>query len=309
MLDILTEIFSVVDLKSSRCTRLEAGGDWSFRLPQIDIIKLVTVLSGGCWMLQTDKAPVWLSVGDTFLLCHSPSYALASDPMLPPLESDSMFNWKHSNISHYNGCETVLLAASFELDTANAGLLIDALPSFFLIGTRHHLAQSLKKTIEMLSQELQTSEFGVNLIRQYLAKILLIQFLRAYSTHHSNRFNQAGWLGALGNPKIATALQLIHNQIDYKWTVAGLANAIGMSRSAFSAHFKSCVGMPPLQYLLRWRMQVARKKLIEGERVATVSETVGYASESAFGYAFRKVFNQSPTGQIKNKNKLRSDEN
>jgi AraC-like DNA-binding protein len=297
MLDILTDIFSVVDLKSTRCTRLEAGGDWSFRLPQRDIIKLVTVLSGGCWMVQADEAPVWMSAGDTFLLCHSPSYTLASDPILPPLEAASVFDWQQNNIGHYNGSETVLLAASFELDTKNAALFIDALPSFFLITTSHPTALTLKKSIESLDQELQTSEFGFNLMRQYLAEILLIQFLRAYSMNPSFRDNQVGWLGALDDPKIAAALHLMHNQIDQKWTVASLASSIGMSRSAFSAHFKTCVGMPPLQYLLRWRMQIARKKLIKGERVSTVAEAVGYASESAFGYAFKKVFGQSPTGK------------
>lgn len=297
MLDILTDIFSVVDLKSTRCTRLEAGGDWSFRLPQRDIIKLVTVLSGGCWMVQSDEEPVWMSAGETFLLCHSPSYTLASDPILPPLEAASVFDWQQNNIGRYNGSETVLLAASFELDTANGALFIDALPSFFLITTSHPTAQTLKKSIESLDQELQTAEFGFHLMRQYLAEILLIQFLRAYSMNHSHRENQVGWLGALSDPKIAAALHLMHNQLDHKWTVASLASAIGMSRSGFSAHFKTCVGMPPLQYLLRWRMQVARKKLARGERVASVAEAVGYASESAFGYAFKKVFGQSPTGK------------
>jgi AraC-like DNA-binding protein len=297
MLDILTDIFSVVDLKSTRCTRLEAGGDWSFRLPQRDIIKLVTVLSGGCWMVQSDEEPVWMSAGDTFLLCHSPSYTLASDPILPPLEAASVFDWQQNSIGHYNGSETVLLAASFELDAANGALFIDALPNFFLITTSHPTAQILKKSIESLDHELQISEFGFHLMRQYLAEILLIQFLRAYSMHHSHRENQVGWLGALGDTKISAALHLMHSQIDKKWTVANLASAIGMSRSAFSAHFKTCVGMPPLQYLLRWRMQMARKRLIKGERVASVAEAVGYASESAFGYAFKKVFGQSPTGK------------
>ena len=299
MLDILTDIFAVVDLKSTRCTRLEAGGDWSFRLPQRDIIKLVTVLSGGCWMIQADKAPVWMSVGDTFLLCHSPSYTLASDLILPPLESASVFDWQHTNVGHYNGSDTVLLAASFELDKANANLLIDALPHFFLIPTSQTTALTLKRSIEILDQELQTSEFGFDLMRQYLAEILLIQFLRAYSSHNSHRDNQVGWLGALGDSKIAATLHLMHNQIDRKWTVESLAQEVGMSRSAFSEHFKTSVGIPPLQYLIRWRMQVARKKLIAGERVATVAESLGYASESAFGYAFKKVFGQSPTGKAK----------
>ncbi|MEN6670338.1 AraC family transcriptional regulator [Psychrobacter sp. B38] len=299
MLDILTEIFSIVDLKSTRCTRLEAGGDWSFQLPQRDIIKLVTVLSGGCWMVQVDESPVWMSAGDTFLLCYSPSYTLASDPKLIPMESASVFDWKHNNVGHYNGRETVLLAANFELDTENASLLIDALPNFFLIAMSNPTAQKLKNTIEALDQELQTSEFGFDLIRQHLAEILLIQFLRAYSLLNGQSDNPVNWLGALGDSKIAAALHLMHNQIDHKWTVDSLAQAIGMSRSAFSAHFKKCVGIPPLQYLLRWRMQIARKKLVAGERVAGVAESVGYASESAFGYAFKKVFNQSPTGKAK----------
>jgi AraC-like DNA-binding protein len=79
------------------------------------------------------------------------------------------------------------------------------------------------------------------------------------------------------------------------WKVEELAAAVGMSRSGFALRFKQLVGAPPLDYLLRWRMQLARDALRRNDgTVASLAEKLGYASESAFGNAFKRVFGRAP---------------
>ncbi|MCC8395576.1 AraC family transcriptional regulator [Paraburkholderia sp. MMS20-SJTR3] len=104
-----------------------------------------------------------------------------------------------------------------------------------------------------------------------------------------------GWLDALAEPRLGRALTLIHNDIAEPWTVARLAAAAGMSRSAFASLFTRTVGRPPLDYLRSWRLARARALLANGEdNVARVASAVGYASQSAFTHAYRRAFATTP---------------
>ena len=86
-----------------------------------------------------------------------------------------------------------------------------------------------------------------------------------------------------------------HEHVGHGWTVAELASEVGMSRSAFALRFKAMVGVAPLEYLRRWRMLRARHALRRDScPVSTLARTLGYASESAFGNAFKSTFGHSP---------------
>ena len=68
-----------------------------------------------------------------------------------------------------------------------------------------------------------------------------------------------------------------------------------MSRSAFFARFSRLVGMTPMDYLLGWRMGLAKRLL--GRNSATVAEVaarVGYGSASAFSVAFSRYVGEPP---------------
>ncbi|MBC6462229.1 helix-turn-helix transcriptional regulator [Actinomadura sp. HBU206391] len=87
----------------------------------------------------------------------------------------------------------------------------------------------------------------------------------------------------------------MHQRASHRWTVGELAMAVGMSRSTFALRFKTLVGLPPLDYLLRWRVRAAERALRDGNRtVASVAAEWGYASESAFSNAFKRITGQPP---------------
>src|SRR5690606_28425913 len=93
----------------------------------------------------------------------------------------------------------------------------------------------------------------------------------------------------------APALQLMHAQLDQPWTVRKLAEAAALSRSSLFERFSRTVGVPPLEYLLGWRMQIARNLLRQGGLTAAqVAERVGYGSASAFSVAFRRHIGMAP---------------
>ena len=125
-----------------------------------------------------------------------------------------------------------------------------------------------------------------------LAEVLFIQLLRAYAIEKSS---PNGYLAALNDRQIYKALELIHAQPQHHWTLENIAHTIGMSRSSFAARFKKLVGMTPMAYITRWRMQKAKELLVSTELpLAVISERVGYASEAAFTRAFKRQFKKNP---------------
>ncbi|PZW39269.1 AraC family transcriptional regulator [Humitalea rosea] len=291
-MDSLTDVFTLLDIRSARCTRFEAGGAWALRFPAKPALKFATILRGECWITLPGTAPHRLAAGDTFLLANAPPYILANDQEMTPGDGIALFDWDHADTAHHGGAETVLLAGSFVFELTHARLLLDVLPPFMLIPAAEKASAVLRGTLEILDREIRSTQMGASLVTHRLAEVLLVQALRAYVAMQGD--NGAGWIGALADPQMGIALNLMHGEVAHRWTVEALASAVGMSRSAFALRFKNSVGVPPLEYLLRWRMQLARDALRRGEAVASIAARIGYASESAFGNAFKRVCGKAP---------------
>lgn len=178
------------------------------------------------------------------------------------------------------------------LDGDHAGLLVGALPPLVHIG-RATDQTMLRWLLDRMQQELRDPQPGGTIVVQYLAQMMFIQALRLYVAEGAA--GTVGWLAALADRQMASAISLIHAEPAHGWTVAELARQVGMSRTAFAVKFKAMVGSSPIDYLTRWRMALAGESLSRGdETVATIAASLGYESESAFGTAFRRVFGYSP---------------
>jgi len=107
--------------------------------------------------------------------------------------------------------------------------------------------------------------------------------------------DQTGWLAGLRDPIVGRALALMHDKPAQRWTLDKLAGEAGLSRSALAERFAACVGEPPMQYLTRWRMQMAARLLSDGKaKIAAVAAAVGYGSEAAFSRSFKRIAGTSP---------------
>jgi transcriptional regulator GlxA family with amidase domain len=125
-----------------------------------------------------------------------------------------------------------------------------------------------------------------------LVEVLLVEALRSTS----NGDAPPGLLRGLADERLAPAMRQMHGQPARSWTVAALAKTAGLSRSAFFERFTRVVGRPPMEYLLAWRMAVAKDLLRRHELgLAEVAERVGYASASTFSTAFSRHVGQAPS--------------
>jgi AraC-like DNA-binding protein len=146
----------------------------------------------------------------------------------------------------------------------------------------------MQAVFRLMAAEARAFRPGGEAVITRLADVLVIQAIRAWiETAPAAR---TGWLGALQDPQIGHALALIHRDPTRPWTVASLAHELARSRSAFAARFSQLVDQPAMQYLTRWRMQLAQHALqTEGATVAELATRLGYQSEAAFARAFKRV--------------------
>jgi AraC-like DNA-binding protein len=298
MHDPLSALFSLLALRSAASGRFEAGGAWALRFPARNRIRFGALLRGHCWLTYPGAAPLRLEQGDAFLLTNAPAYLLSSEACADAAGTDVDFSAAlsadpASGTLRFGGDETVLIGGGFVVETGNAQLLLDALPSFVHIPQRDPAAAVLGHTLRLLDDELRRGQIGAALMASRLADILLVQALRAHVAAHGA--DSTGWLGAVNDPKIGRALGRLHGAVAHPWQVAELAAIAGMSRSAFALRFRQLAGVPPLVYLTRWRMNLARAALRRGGiTLATLAAQLGYGSESAFAYAFRRHFGAAP---------------
>lgn len=140
---------------------------------------------------------------------------------------------------------------------------------------------------------------GGSLIIQHLSHLLLVQALRLYLSQNKGR--NVGWLFALTDSKISAAVNAMHTNPEWRWTLPLLAEKAGMSRSKFSERFKRVVGSSPIEYLTGWRMLLAGDRLIKGgESISVIATSIGYESEASFSTAFKRVMGCPPRQYVNN---------
>ena len=125
-----------------------------------------------------------------------------------------------------------------------------------------------------------------------LAELMFVDVLRRYVGGLED--HSRGWFSGLRDRHVGGALKLIHGRPAENWTLDSLSREVGLSRSAFAERFNAYVGSPPIEYLARWRMQLAAKLLDEGVDMAEAAEKVGYASSATFNRVFKRFAGATP---------------
>jgi AraC-like DNA-binding protein len=255
-------------------------------------LKFVAVLRGECWVLVPGQPPLALATGDTFLLGNTP-YGVASDPGIAAADGMALFGAPGDDVVRLGGNDTVMLGGGIAFADEQGGFLLDALPRFMHVAGLAPSASAVRRTLGLLEAEAGHPGLGGALIMARLSEILLVEAIRACVADFGEE--SRGWISAMADRRTAEALRVMHGNLGYPWTVQALAAHVGMSRSAFASLFTRRVGRPPLDYLKHWRLTLARRLLDQtGTDVAGVAARVGYASQSAFGQAFKRTFGYPP---------------
>ncbi|MCZ0732939.1 AraC family transcriptional regulator [Phreatobacter sp. AB_2022a] len=295
--DPLADVLSLLQVQSFLSRRLEASGSWALRFPDYRHMKFGGIIEGIRWLwIEGVTAPLRLAAGDFYLLSHGGPYCFASDPAATPMDGLAFMeeHLQPDGVVRFDGGEgrTVGTGGRFTFDDETSGLLLTSLPPLVHIPGHLPQARALRATLDLITYETETVRLGGAAIGAGLCSIVLVNILRAYLAGDGR---PQGWLGALTDRQIGTALQLMHDDVARRWTVADLASAAGMSRTSFAERFKGLVGLAPLEYLTRWRMTIARNALrSENTNLAAIAAAIGYESDTAFSLAFKRMFGSSP---------------
>ncbi|MEA1676517.1 AraC family transcriptional regulator [Nitrospirillum sp. BR 11163] len=273
-----------------------AGGSWAIRFPAPDKVKFFAIVKGRCWVrIEGEAAPIHFETGDVGLLSAKRSFVLASDPDLAPVDAMRLFSGAGGPMWVLgDGGDFAHIGGHVLLDPASGRLLADVLPPWIHVPAASPQATAFRWLLDQLVEERRAADLpGTQLVSAQLAQLLFIQILRAHLQTAGSM--PAGWLRALGDPRIAPALRLMHDDPCRAWHLDDLAKACAMSRTTFAFHFKAVAGVAPLTYLTEWRMRLAERALREGATpVAVIGQSLGYTSESAFSTAFKRVTGNSP---------------
>lgn len=293
MADPLSQVVTLLRPRAILAKGIEGAGRWAVRYNDLGQPGFCSVLEGSCRLSVDGHDPVTLSAGDFVLLPVTPGFTMSGFEPATPVLIDS-----HAAATEAAGEEVRhgdpegdpdvrLLGGHFLFDSPDAGLLVSLLPAMI------HLrgVERLSLLVRLVAEEARADRPGRDLVLGRLVEIMLIEALRSMPGEDA----PPGLLRGLGDARLAQAMRQMHGDPAQPWTMAGLARHAALSRSAFFDRFVRAVGLPPMEYLLGWRMALA-KDLLRRRDLALddVARRVGYGSASTFSTAFSRHVGQPP---------------
>jgi len=302
--DPLSELVALLRPARVMGKRISGAGRWGARYAPFGHPGFCVVTDGHCVLTVDGATPLQLQAGDFVFLPSTPGFALSSSEPgeLQPIDPAAMEGQRdelHHGAVVEGEPDMRMLGGYFVFDSPDTALLTALLPPVV-----HVRGQArFDVLVRLVRDEAMQARPGRELILTRLVEVLLIEALRVAPGETA----PAGLLRGLADERLASSIREMHRDPARAWTVEQLAKAAALSRSAYFQRFTRAVGMPPMEYLLAWRMAIA-KDILDRQDVGIekVAERVGYASASTFSTAFARHVGRSPGGYARERRRARS---
>lgn len=277
---------------------------WSLRIQDRAPLTVVSMIRGTAWIM-TDAAgskPRQVSAGDIAIFRGPDPYTVADDPATAPqifIDPGNVTKTADGEIlcetlslgvrqwgTDANGA-TLMVTGTYESAGAASQRLLRALPSLIIL----QRGDFDTRLLDILVDEATKDEPAQGVVLDRLLDMVLIAALRAWFA----RNDAPAWYHAYSDPLVGKALRLLQHNPAHGWTVASLAEAVGVSRAALARRFTDLVGEPPMAFLTEWRLALAADLLQESDAtIESIARQVGYGSAFALSTAFKRHFGVSP---------------
>jgi len=311
-MDAFSDILSGVKLNGAVFFTAEFSAPWGFSsaassamvktlAPGVTHLVLYhLVIDGGAVIELAGAPPVRLEPGDVVVFPHGDPHDMSSGRDAAKPFPDYGINAKIRSHDlrplHAGGGGDVsrFVCGYMTCDPYLSRPILNGLPSIFKVNIRNDRSGHwLESSILNLVEEAASGRVGSEAMLAKVSEALFVDTLRRYVSGLPEQ--QIGWLAGARDPIVGKCLGLLHSRIAQPWTIADLAEEVGISRSALVERFTQYLSEPPMTYLTRWRLQVAARSLTSSSRgVAEIAAEVGYESEAAFNRAFKREFGQPP---------------
>jgi len=298
-MDALSMLLENVHLCDTKYYNLNVSGNWSYSMTRKDTILFYLVMSGS-FCIQIGDSSRKAYTGDMIMIPNAYqhiSYALNHHSGDAEALDDTLHNATDHvvNINRHGEGRSRLILIECHYDKEMLRPLLSVLPS--ILPEHEDQPASRFEVIDvgtkLLTIESDNERMGKTAVINHWASIMMIECLRTYIESLPEATDS--WLQAMKDPYLAKALAVMHDAPNQNWTIHKLAEVAGMSRSSFAQRFRDTVGMPPLTYLIDYRLRLAARYLrLQQNSISRISELVGYASDSTFSQAFKRVYGVSP---------------
>jgi AraC-like DNA-binding protein len=314
-MDALSDVLRVVQLTGAVYLDAAFTAPWSiighvdsalcsaYLPPSERVVSFHLVTQGSCWaMLPHDRgSALRVDAGDVIVVPQGETHVLGSSTELSPVPSAQLLASQVATAPGEvmtlayggGGAVTRIVCGFLSAQDIWRNPLLSALPRLFKVGMRGSSASWLESSLRFATEEAASAHAGSATVLSKLSELVFVEAVRRYADTMPD--DRKGWLAGLRDRFVARALALMHARPAHPWTVEDLAHQVGMSRSGFAQRFADLLGVPPMQYLAQWRLQLAAQQLRLADRpLASVAEDVGYESEAAFNRAFKREFGVPP---------------
>ncbi|BDU02206.1 AraC family transcriptional regulator [Nocardia sputorum] len=275
---------------------------WSLRIQDEAPLTVLSMIRGGAWIVTDEGAPRRLGAGDVAIFRGPAPYTVADDPATEPQiiihpgqvtktpEGEILCETLSLGVRQWGtdpDGATLMVTGTYESAGAASLRLLRALPPVLVL----RRGEFDSRVLDILVDEVTRDEPAQSAVLDRLLDLVLIAALRAWFS----RNDAPAWYHAYGDPLVGKALRLLQHNPAHGWTVAGLAEAVGVSRAALARRFTDLVGEPPMAFLTEWRLALAADLLQESDAtIEAIARQVGYGSAFALSTAFKRHFGVSP---------------
>ncbi|MFA5956327.1 AraC family transcriptional regulator [Hyphomicrobium sp.] len=310
--DALSDVLKTVRLTGATFFDVVAAAPWvaespprEMILPKIlpgaaHLIAYHVMTEGRCFANIVGEEPIAIEAGEVIVFTKSDPHILASSPGMrgPRGALDAAAAGQLPFFINYGGDGPVsakFVCGYLACDAQPFNPLLENLPAVIKVGGKQgDDANWLSQFIRVAMLESANKRAGGESVLAKLSELMFIEVVRRHLEAITPE--EAGWLAGLRDPFVGKALSLMHAKPARNWTIEELAKDVGLSRSVLAQRFAILIGMPPMYYLAKWRMQIASRLLSGGStNIAGVAAKVGYGSEAAFSRAFKKLVGIPPS--------------
>lgn len=310
-MDAFSQILSGVTLNGAVFFSAEFSAPWGFAAPASEriadqlaagghLVLFHFVMEGGALAQMLDGQSVELKPGDVVVFPHGHSHHMTSvrgaTAPFPNYGIVAKVQARDLSTLHAGGGGEIsrFVCGYMTCDSYLIRPILSGLPPVFKVNIRtDRSGHWLENSILHLLEESASGQIGSEAMLAKLSEALFVDTVRRYVTGLPEQ--QTGWLMGARDPIVGRSLGLLHSRVAHPWTIAGLAEEVGISRSALVERFTRYLSEPPMTYLTRWRLQMAARSLEKTSRgIADIAADVGYESEAAFNRAFKREFGQPP---------------
>lgn len=315
-MDALSDVLRTTRLKGGVFLHAEFSDPWClgvqvqpescspFLGEAAEVIPYHYVLEGQLRVRIGDAPTYELQPGELVLFPRNDHHPLGGDLSLPPIPSTDVVKRPVDGglltiKLGGDGPRTRIVCGFLAGEKLQTSPVMSTLPALLHLDYRQGAsAEWIRSTFKYAAAEIAAGRMGSETVFAKLSELLFVVAVRRGDTPvHREVARRANRVARRPqrHPFVSRALALLHARLRDPWTVDALGREIGLSRSALAERFIHVIGMPPMQYLTRWRTQVAAQELRNsGKSIPQIAEEVGYDSEASLTRAFKRLMGVPP---------------